>query len=348
MVALRAFTRGATNLALVKELRARTAAPMKKCVEALAASADDVEGAVAWLRKSGVASAAKKAGRGAHEGAVAVAATDRELAVIELNSETDFVARNTVFQELARGVVRSALALGAAEPATGPAPRDLADLGALGRAPLAADGGGGGGSGAPPVAEAVGVAAGTLGENLVLRRACVLRLADGAPGLIARYVHNAYADGVGRTAAAVALQSEAADADALRRLGEQLAMHVVAAAPLYLERDGVSAEHLEREREILVQRARASGKPDPIVEKMVQGQLTKFYQEVVLLDQPYVVDPEAGAVRKMLAAAREELGAEVALGGFVPRYQTRGRDQQQSTAPREPCPRRRTRRRSAP
>ena len=306
MVALRAFTRGATNLALVKELRARTAAPMKKCVEALAASADDVEGAVAWLRKSGVASAAKKAGRGANEGAVAVAATDRELAVIELNSETDFVARNTVFQELARGVVRSALALGAAEPATGPAPRDL-DLGALGRAPLAADGGGGGGSGAPPVAEAVGVAAGTLGENLVLRRACVLRLADGAPGLIARYVHNAYADGVGRTAAAVALQSEAADADALRRLGEQLAMHVVAAAPLYLE----------REREILVQRARASGKPDPIVEKMVQGQLTKFYQEVVLLDQPYVVDPEAGAVRKMLAAASKELGAEVALGGFV-------------------------------
>jgi elongation factor Ts len=316
MVALRAFTRGATNLALVKELRARTAAPMKKCVEALAASADDVEGAVAWLRKSGVASAAKKAGRGANEGAVAVAATDRELAVIELNSETDFVARNTVFQELARGVVRSALALGAAEAAAGPAPRDL-DLGALGRAPLAADGGGGGGSGAPPVAEAVGVAAGTLGENLVLRRACVLRLADGAPGLIARYVHNAYADGVGRTAAAVALQSEAADADALRRLGEQLAMHVVAAAPLYLERDGVSAEHLEREREILVQRARASGKPDPIVEKMVQGQLTKFYQEVVLLDQPYVVDPEAGAVRKMLAAASKELGAEVALGGFV-------------------------------
>ena len=102
-----------------------------------------------------------------------------------------------------------------------------------------------------------------------------------------------------------------------RRLGEQLAMHVVAAAPLYLERDGVSAEHLEREREILVQRARASGKPDPIVEKMVQGQLTKFYQEVVLLDQPYVVDPEAGAVRKMLAAASKELGAEVALGGFV-------------------------------
>ena len=304
--------------ALIKELRARTSAPMKKCVDALAAADGDLDAAVDWLRKSGVATAHKKAGRGANEGAVVVASDQAGCVLIELNSETDFVARNGLFHELASGLAKESLSLvrgggtGAGSGAgsgSGPYEIEPAVLAAL---PLPQAGGAGG---SLPAAEAISVAVSQLGENLVLRRACALPVpAEG--GVVTSYVHNTYAPGLGRTAAAVALRSQA-DPTALQALGTNLAMHIVAAAPRYLSRDEVDAAVLDRERELLTEQAAASGKPAATIEKMVEGRLGKFYKEVVLLEQEYIVEDKAGDVRKVLKKASADLGAEVSLEGFV-------------------------------
>ena len=237
---------------LIKELRARTAAPMKICVEALESANGDVEEAMTILRKSGVSAAQKKASRGASEGAVAVAYESGTAAIVEINSETDFVARNELFQALASGVARTALGLAPSDAAS-PAAAIVLDTTTISSAALA--------DAEPPstVGEALGVAVSQLGENLVLRRACVLRApADG--GVVASYVHNGYSPSVGRTAAAVVLASAAADQAALQSLGEKLAMHVVAASPAYLERGSVDSAALQRERDILVEQAQSTGK----------------------------------------------------------------------------------------
>ena len=304
--------------ALIKELRARTSAPMKKCVDALAAADGDLDAAVDWLRKSGVATAHKKAGRGANEGAVVVASDQAGCVLVELNSETDFVARNGLFHELASALAKESLSLvrgggtGAGSGAgsgSGPYEIEPAVLAAL---PLPQAGGAGG---SLPAAEAISVAVSQLGENLVLRRACALPVpAEG--GVVTSYVHNTYAPGLGRTAAAVALRSQA-DPTALQALGTNLAMHIVAAAPRYLSRDEVDAAVLDRERDLLTEQAAASGKPAATIEKMVEGRLGKFYKEVVLLEQEYIVEDKAGDVRKVLKKASADLGAEVSLEGFV-------------------------------
>ena len=201
--------------ALIKELRARTSAPMKKCVDALAAADGDLDAAVDWLRKSGVATAHKKAGRGANEGAVVVASDQAGCVLVELNSETDFVARNGLFHELAGALAKESLSIvrggGAGGSGSGPYEIEPAVLAAL---PLPQVGGAGG---SLPAAEAISVAVSQLGENLVLRRACALPVpAEG--GVVTSYVHNTYAPGLGRTAAAVALRSQA-DPTALQALG---------------------------------------------------------------------------------------------------------------------------------
>ena len=307
----RALSAAPSKTALIKELRARTSAPMKKCVEALASSGNDIDEAVALLRKSGLAAAQKKASRGADEGAIAVARAPSALALVELNSETDFVARNEIFQQLAADVARTALGH---QPAAEAAVHAV-DPAELSASTLVSDD-----AGASSVEEALGVAVGQLGENLVLRRACVLRAACAETGEVASYVHNAYAPAVGRTAAAVALRGGSADGgarEALRALGQRLAMHVVAASPLYLDKQSVPAEAIARERDILEQQARDSGKPESVVEKMVEGRLRKFYAEVCLLEQDYVVDDGAGSVAKVLRAAASELGGPVELDGFV-------------------------------
>ena len=309
---LRPLSSAPTRTVLIKELRARTSAPMKKCVEALESAGGDVDEAVTLLRKAGVAAAQKKASRGASEGAAAVAQGSDGVAIVEINSETDFVARNQIFQELAAGVARTALGLAP----SGDAPVAPIDAPALGATALLANGDA---AGASSVTEALGIAVSQLGENLVLRRACVLR-PPAAGGVVASYVHNAYAPNVGRTAAAVVLSSASSDVDALQSLGQKLAMHVVAATPLFLDRDGVDAAALQRERDILLEQAQGSGKPAEVVEKMVTGRLNKFYQEVCLLDQTYLIDDSAGAVAKVLQAAGKELGAPVEVSAFV-RYQ---------------------------
>ena len=278
-------TSAGSRTALIKELRARTAAPMKKCVDALNKTGGDLEEAIAELRKAGLATAQKKASRGAHEGAVAVASEPHGLAVVELNSETDFVARNSTFQSLVASIARTAV-LGASDSKGG----EL-DLAALSSAELVGE--------AAPVSEAIGVAVGQLGENLVLRRACVL-VTPPAGGVVCSYVHNTYAPGIGRTAAAVALRSDASDPDALRALGERIAMHITAASPMYLSREEVPEEAKQKEATILREQAKGSGKSEDVVNKMVAGRLNKFYQEMCLLDQTYLIEDKVSRLRLSL------------------------------------------------
>lgn len=285
---------------------------MKKCVEALDQAAGDVEAAVDILRKAGVAAAAKKAGRGTTEGAAAIAHGPDGAAVVEVNSETDFVARNEIFQALCSNVARTALLMPAAADGSSDAPTAPLDPAALGAAPL--DGGDG-----TSVTEAVGVAVSQLGENLVLRRGVALRTPP-AGGVVATYVHNAYAPNVGKTAAAVVLSSGASDVEALRSLGQKLAMHVVASQPLFLSKESVDPSAVQRERDVLLEQAQGSGKKPEVIEKMVNGRLNKYYQEVCLLEQTFLIEEGAGSVAKVLAAAGKELGAPVELAAFA-RYQ---------------------------
>jgi elongation factor Ts len=277
--------------ALVKELREKTGAGMMDCKRALGETAGDLEGAVDWLRKKGLAAAAKKAGRVAAEGLVGVVTHGTAGAVVEVNSETDFVARNDIFQHFVRAVTELALKTG----------DDLAKLS---------------GAAFPGTGRSVGdelthmIA--TIGENMALRRVHRLAVKE---GVVHAYVHNALAPGLGKIGVLVALESHG-DAAKLGPVAKQLAMHVAAAKPDYLDIASVDGAALERERNVLREQARASGKPEAIIEKMVEGRLRKFYEEVVLLEQTYVIDGET-RVTKVLDAAAKELGAPVRVAGFV-------------------------------
>jgi len=277
--------------ALVKELRERTGAGMMDCKRALGDTAGDIEAAVDWLRKKGLAAAAKKAGRTAAEGLVGVATVGRIGAVVEVNSETDFVARNKEFQKFVQVV--SELAVGG----------DGA-LESLDRAPLPGS--------QCTVAEELARLIATIGENLVLRRLRRLVVAEGA---VSSYVHNALGVGIGKIGVLVALESNGA-ADRLSALGRQLAMHVAAASPLYLDIASVPAAALERERDVLREQARASGKSEAIVERMVDGRLRKFYEEVVLLEQVFVVDSER-KIAKVVDDAASSIGAPIRVTDFA-------------------------------
>ena len=276
--------------ALVKELREKTGAGMMDCKKALTETGGDVEGGVDWLRKKGFAAAAKKAGRVAAEGLVGLVTEGARGALCEVNSETDFVARNEDFQNFVGTVTRLALEAGG-------------DLKALGAAPYP-DGG-------HTVAEALTQMIAKIGENMSLRRAVALRVAD---GVVAGYVHNQAAPGLGKIGVLVALESTG-DADKLGAFGRQLAMHVAAAAPRAIDAKDIDPAALERERNVLAEQARASGKPDNIVEKMVEGRLRKYYEETCLLEQVFVIDGES-KVREAVEAAAKDLGAPIEVAGF--------------------------------
>lgn len=276
--------------ALVKALREKTGAGMMDCKKALTETAGDFESAVDWLRKKGLAVAAKKAGRTAAEGLIGLALDGSRGALVEVNSETDFVARNEQFQAFVRTAAELALDAGG-------------DIDALARAATPGDG---------TLGEEVNRLVGTIGENLILRRTAALS-AD--PGVVAGYIHNQAAPGLGKIGVLVALQS-AGEAEALADLGKKLAMHVAAAAPTAIDKDGVDPTLLDREREILAEQARASGKPEEIVGKMVEGRLRKYYEEVCLLEQTYVIDGET-KVAKVLEQAAKDLGGEVTVTGMV-------------------------------
>ena len=275
--------------ALVKELRQKTGAGMMDCKKALTETGGNLEESVDLLRKKGITAAEKKAGRVAAEGLVGVIAEGTLGALVEVNSETDFVARNETFQDFVIKVTRLALDTGG-------------DLEALGAASY---------PGGASVKEALTELIAKIGENLGLRRSGVLQVSQ---GVVAAYVHNQAAPGLGKIGVLVALES-AGDADKLAAFGRQLAMHVAAAAPQVVSADDVDATALERERNILAEQARASGKPEEIVEKMVQGRLRKYYEEICLLDQTFVIDTES-KVGQAIEAAGSDAGAPIAVTGF--------------------------------
>ncbi|NMM44037.1 elongation factor Ts [Rhodospirillaceae bacterium KN72] len=279
------------SASMVKDLREQTGAGMMDCKKALAETAGDMEAAVDWLRTKGLAAAAKKAGRVASDGLVAVVTEGTKGAVVEINAETDFVARNETFQGFVGEVAKIALAndgdaaktLAAGYPETG-----------------------------RTVEEQLTHNIATIGENMSFRRSIALSVTD---GVVAGYVHSATAPGLGKIGVLVALESTG-DKAKLEALGKQIAMHVAAARPEALTVDDVDASNLERERVVLIEQARESGKPDNIIEKMVEGRIRKYYEEVVLLEQVYVVDGE-NKVKKVVENAAADVGAPVSLTGFV-------------------------------
>jgi len=276
---------------LVKDLREKTGAGMMDCKKALAETKGDVEAAVDWLRKKGLAAAAKKAGRVAAEGLVGVHAEGKKGALVEVNAETDFVARNDQFQGFVRTVAKLALDHGS-------------DVDALGRAAYPGEG--------KPVADKLTQLIATIGENMALRRTAALAVQN---GVVASYMHNQAAPGLGKIGVLVALESTA-DAGQLAQLGKQLAMHVAAANPQALAIADIDPKALDRERAVLADQARASGKAEEIVAKMVEGRLRKYYEEVVLLEQVYVVDGES-RVKAVVEGAAKSLGAPVRIAGFA-------------------------------
>ncbi len=274
---------------MVKELRGKTGAGMMDCKTALIETDGDIESAIDWLRKKGIAKAGKKSDRTAAEGLVGVASNGTKSAVVELNSETDFVARNDEFQALVNGVANATLGTDGSIAAI-----------------LAADLGG------KKIEDAITDAISTIGENMALRRATVMEVSE---GVVSSYVHNATGDGLGKIGVLVALQSSG-DTAALDAIGRQIAMHVAATNPLAATKDEVDADVVARETAIFSESARQSGKPENIVEKMVEGRLRKFYEEVVLLSQTFVIDGE-NTVETALKNAEKEVGAEIELKGFI-------------------------------
>jgi elongation factor Ts len=276
--------------ALVKELREKTGAGMMDCKKALMENQGDLEVSIDWLRTKGLAAAAKKSGRVAAEGLVGVICKGSHGAVVEVNAETDFVGRNENFQKFVRHVAELSI------PVKG-------DVEALKKAAY--------GSGKSVDEELTHLVA-TIGENMGLRRAAFLEVSQ---GLVVPYIHNAAAPGLGRLGVLVALES-AAPHEKLEALGKQIAMHVAAAHPIALTSQEVDPAEVERERAIFREQALASGKPAEFVDKMVDGRLRKFYEEVVLEEQVFVIDGKT-RVKDVVAAQAKELDQPIKLTGFV-------------------------------
>ncbi|QDH16196.1 translation elongation factor Ts [Swingsia samuiensis] len=275
--------------ALVRELREKTGAGMMDCKKALTEANGDMEAAIDWLRKKGLSQAAKKSGRTTAEGLVGVASEKNRAAMVEVNAETDFVGRNEAFQAFVEQVAHAALKTGddleAIKAATLPSGRTVAD-------------------------ELTHLIA-TIGENMSLRRAKVLSVPS---GVVASYVHGALRPGIGKIGVLAALEAPS-ESEAIVTLGRQIGMHVAATRPASLDVASVDNESLERERSVLVEQARASGKPEAIIDKMVDGRIRKFYEEVVLLEQVWVHDGESrvskivkDAGAKLVAFERFHLG----------------------------------------
>jgi elongation factor Ts len=276
--------------ASVKELRERTGAGMMDCKKALAENSGEMEAAIDWLRAKGLSAAAKKAGRTAAEGLVGIAVEGTRGAMVEVNSETDFVAKNEQFQQFVGNVARLALAHGT-------------DIEALGNAQYPTGG---------TVSEALTENIAKIGENQSLRRAALLEVGQGA---VVSYVHNQVAPGLGKIGVLVAIESSA-PTETLNDLGRQIAQHVAAAHPLALTGDQLSSELIERERGIALEKAKESGKPQNIAEKMVEGGLAKFRKENALLSQLFVRDNKT-PVADVVAAAAKDAGAEITIKDFV-------------------------------
>jgi len=279
--------------ALVKELRERSGVGMMDCKKALVETNGDIEAAIDWLRAKGLSKAAKKSDRVAAEGVVAIATEENgageTAAAIEFNAETDFVARNDLFQTAAKQFA----ALG------------LKNEGVEAISAASMDNG-------RTVADEITQLIATIGENMTLRRSARLSVAEGA---VASYVHNAVSPGVGRIGVLVAVEG-AGDKAAVRELGRKIAMHVAATAPLALDTSDLDPAAIEKERAVLIEKAKEEGRPDNMIEKIVEGQINKFQKEVVLSKQPFVMDPDV-TIEQLVANTGKELDAELKLVGFV-------------------------------
>ncbi len=271
---------------MVRDLREKTGAGMMDCKKALTEAGGDMEAAVDWLRKKGLAAAAKKSGRTAAEGLIGVASAVNKAAMVEVNAETDFVARNEQFQALVGTVAKVALEVG----------EDIETIKAT-KLP----------GGERTVAEEITHLVATIGENMSLRRARVMSVGQ---GVVATYVHNSLRPGLGKIGVLVAIEGGGSEIDALETLGRQVGMHVAATRPDSLDVSGVDPEALEREKAVLTEQARASGKPDAIIEKMVAGRIQKYYEEVVLLEQVWVHDGESRVKAVVKKAGVELAGFE--------------------------------------
>jgi elongation factor Ts len=276
--------------ALVKELREKSGAGMMDCKKALNETNGDMDSAIDWLRTKGLAAAAKKSGRVASEGLVAISVSGTLGALVELNSETDFVSRNEEFQTFAKTL--SSLALTASDLEALKA-MDYPDTGRT-------------------VEEELTQKIATIGENMSLRRMEKVSVETGA---VVPYIHNATADGLGRIGVLVGLTSSA-DSAVLSGLGKQIAMHIAATTPASISVEDLNPEMVARERDVLIEQAKASGKPQEIAEKMVEGRLRKYYEEVVLLEQTFVIDGE-NKVGHVIEAAAKDAGAEIKLTQFA-------------------------------
>jgi elongation factor Ts len=275
----------------VKELRDATGVGMMDCKKALAETNGDMEAAVDWLRTRGLAKAAKKAGRVAAEGLVAVAIEGNRGAIVEVNSETDFVARNEQFQDIVGNIAQLAL-------------KGDGNVEALAAAGYPGTG--------RSVAEELTNAIATIGENMTLRRTASVSVSD---GVIGNYVHNAVKPGMGKLGIIVGLESTG-NKDVLAGLGKQLAMHIANTSPLSVSADDIDQDVVARERAIFAEQAKESGKPDEIVAKMVEGRVRKYYEEVTLLAQVFVIDGER-RVSEVIKAAEADAGAPIKVTGFV-------------------------------
>jgi len=281
--------------AMVKELREQTGAGMMDCKTALKENDGDIDASVDWLRKKGLSKAAKKAGRTASEGLVAIAIEENAKGavgvVVEVNSETDFVARNEVFQKMVSGIAQTAISVNG-------------DLEKLRTQTLP----GAGKSVDDHIVEMVS----KIGENMALRRAAGITVEE---GVVSSYTHGQVTEGAGKIGVIVGLKSSG-DKARLTELGKNIAMHIAAARPLSLRVDELDATVVEREKQVLTEQARASGKPENIIEKMVEGRLRKFYEEAVLLEQIFVMDSET-KIAKVLENAAGDIGAPVEITGFA-------------------------------
>ena len=275
---------------LVKELRDKTGAGMMDCKQALAEANGDLEAATDWLRKKGISKAAKKAGRVAAEGLIGVAIGGDAGALVEVNAETDFVAKNDQFKEFVKRAAGLALEEGG-------------DVEKLLAKPYA---------GSASVQQTLTELIAKIGENMSVRRAVAIGV---NPGVVAAYVHNPASPELGKIGVLVALKSTA-DKTKLAALGKQIAMHVAAAAPLALTPAHLPKDVVDRERAIQADVARQSGKPENVIEKMLEGRMRKFYEETVLLSQTFVIDGET-QISKVLEKASKDLGAPVEIEGFV-------------------------------
>lgn len=274
---------------MVKDLREMTGAGMMDCKAALGEAAGDIDGAVDWLRKKGLSKAAKKADRVAAEGLIGVAVKGTKGVVVEVNSETDFVARNDLFQGLVKMIASVALDTGA----------DVEKIKAAK-------------AGSATIAVSISETVAKIGENMTLRRAAGLSVGEGAIG---SYVHNAVIDGLGKMGVIVALES-AGKTDELAALGRLLAMHVAAANPQAVDASGLDPATVQREKDVLAEKFKAQGKPAAMIEKIVESGLKTYYKEVCLLDQPYIHDDKK-SVAQALKEAEGKVGAPIKITGFV-------------------------------